>query len=295
MKRLIINADDFGLTKEINHGIIQAHKKGILTSTSMVAVGEAFDEAVALVKQNPTLDVGVHLTLVEEKSILEQSEVPTLVNSQGYFRKSAFTFLRDYILNKINMNEVRLELRAQIERIHDSGIFVSHIDSHQHLHILPKVLPIVIQLAQDFHIQTIRSPFEQPKWQYVFSIRTWPRLIQQLGLNFSHSNARNILRSYAPDHFFGFFYGGHLNAVRLARIISYLPEGISEIMCHPGFAGGRSSEKYAHWRYDWWNECCVLMDEEILDLVRGKRVILSSFRAMRGVDNTNCVDRTETK
>jgi hopanoid biosynthesis associated protein HpnK len=295
VKKLIVNADDFGLTEEINHGIIQAHKKGILTSTSLVAAGEAFDEAVTLARQHPTLDVGVHLTLVEERSISERSRVPTLVNSDGYFRKSAFSFLRDYVLNRIDMSEVRLELTAQIKKINDSGVPVSHLDSHQHIHILPKILRIVLQLAQDFHIEKIRAPFEQPKWQYFLSVRKWPRLVQQLVFNLSLSNARYLLRSYSPVHFFGFFYGGHLSATRLARIISCLPMGVSEVMCHPGLGGGRSSEKYGHWQYDWWNECCALMNESILDLVREKRVVLSSFRGVHEIDNTNCFERAEMK
>ena len=290
MKKMIINADDFGLTEEINHGIIQAYRKGILTSTSIVANGEAFDEAVRLSRRYPTLDTGVHLTLVEEKSVLEPSIVPTLVNSLGYFRKSAFGFIRDYMLNRIDMNEVHLELKAQVEKIHDSGIPISHIDSHQHIHILPKVLKIVVQLAQDYNIKTIRAPFERPRWQYFLSIKSWPRLIKQLGLNLSQGSARRVLKKYATDHFYGFFCGGQLNNVHLARIISSLPVGVSEVMCHPGFDGGRSSEKYSHWRYDWWNECRALMNKTILDLVHEEDVMLSSFRAMHNTINSRIVD-----
>jgi len=290
MKKLIVNADDFGLTEEINHGIIQAHKKGILTSTSMVATGEAFDEAVGLALQNPTLDVGVHLTLVEERSILQRASIPTLINAQGYFRKSGSIFFRDYILNRIDMHEIYLELKAQIQKIRDSGISVSHIDSHQHIHVLPKVLQVVVELANYFQIKMIRAPFEQPKWRNFLSIKKWPRLMQHFGLNLSCRHARHLLKDYATDYFFGFFDGGSLNTMRLARVILHLPVGVSEVMCHPGFDGGRSSEKYAHWRYNWWDECCTLMHQSILDIISREKIALTSFRAVQDIGKTNLSD-----
>ena len=280
MKKLIVNADDFGLTDEINQGIIQAHKKGILTSTSLVASGEAFNRAVVLARQHQALDVGVHLTLIEEKSVLAKAHIPTLVNTQGYFRVSALDFIRDYLLNRINMTEVRLELCAQIRKIRDEGIFISHIDSHQHIHILPRILNIVIQLAREFQIKAIRAPFEQPKWRDFLSLRKWPRLVKQLGLNLSCRNVYHLLKDYAPDHFFGFLDGGTLDTMRLARVISQLPQGVSELMCHPGFDGGRSIEKYAHWRYNWWDECCTLTHQSIIDLISNKKVMLTSFRTI---------------
>lgn len=278
-RKLIVNADDFGLTSEINQGIIKVFREGILTSVSLVASGEAFEEAVALIHQHPTLDVGVHLTLTGEKSVLPSEDIPTLVNTEGYFRKSVLHFICDYLLNRINMDEVRRELRAQMQRIRQSGISLSHIDSHEHFHILPEILPIVVQLAHEFRINAIRAPLEQIKWSNFLLVYKWPRLIKQLGFNFFFQRIRYCLNGCTPDYFFGFFDSGHLNMVCLARIISQLPTGVSELMCHPGLGGGRSKEKYAHWRYSWRDEYCILKHQSIFDLISRQKVMLTSFQS----------------
>ena len=280
MKKLIVNADDFGLTHEINQGIIKAYNEGILTSTSLVASGEAFEEAVTLIHQHPNLDVGVHLTLIEEKSVLPPVEIPSLVNNAGYFRKSAKHFTSDYLFNRIMLDDVRRELRAQIQKIHREHILLSHVDSHQHIHIIPKILSITMELTHEFQIKAIRAPFEQIRWSNFLHINKWPRLIQQLGLNFFARHVRHRIKGRSPDYFFGFFYGGCLNTSRLARMISRLPNGVSEIMCHPGLHNGRSMEKYAHWGYSWQDECHALRHQTILDLIASQRVMLTSFRSL---------------
>jgi len=280
MKKLIINADDLGLADEINQGIIKAYQEGILTSTSLVASGEAFEGAVALIHQHPGMDVGVHLTLIEEKSVLPPKDIPTLVNAEGYFRKTALHFTRDYLLNRIVLDEVRRELRAQIQKIRRKDVFLTHIDSHQHVHILPKILSVTLQLAHEFQIKAIRVPFEQMEWGHFLCVNKWPRLIQQLGLNFLSLYVRHRLKGYAPIHFFGFFDSGRLNTVRLAHIVSKLPRGISEIMCHPGLDDGRTMGKYSHWGYNSWDECRSLTHHSISDLIDSQKVMLTSFRSL---------------
>ncbi|MHC4267839.1 MAG: carbohydrate deacetylase [Planctomycetota bacterium] len=278
MKQLIVNADDFGLTSEVNHGIIQCFKKGIVTSASLLAVGEGFFDAVQLIKKNPLLDVGAHLTLTEETSILSKQEIPTLVDDYGKFRKNTYQFFYDYIRKRILKSEVKKEFEAQIVKIYKSGIKISHIDSHQHIHLFPDILDIVLELARKYGIKYIRCPNERIEFSNIFIAKKIPRLIQQITLNSFCFFARNRLKRYAVDHFFGFFDGGHLEKCRLLKILAKQHNGISEIMCHPGsYLNGKTSKKYSHWNYNWQDELKCLLDKDVINVIKQKRIKLISF------------------
>jgi hopanoid biosynthesis associated protein HpnK len=279
MKKLIVNGDDLGLTDEVNEGIIRAHEEGILTSASLVASGEAFERAIELIRLHPSLDVGVHLTLIEEKPVLPALEIPSLVREDGYFRRSARQFYFDYLRNEISLDEVESELRAQIEKISSQNIVISHMDSHQHIHVLPKILGVVLRLAEELEIRVIRAPFEKIRLRWLLSVSRWHRLMQMLAIRVLLRRGMSMLESSSPDHFFGFMDGGRMDESRLCEIISELPDGVSEIMCHPGLNGSRSQEKYGHWGYNWRKECETLVHKPILELIARKNVILTSFRS----------------
>ena len=158
MKRLIVNADDFGLHAAVNHGIRDAYSGGIVTSTSLMAVGAAFDEAVAIARDCPELGVGVHLTLVGARPVA--SAVASLVDGKGDFCASYPVFLRRYLQGTIRRDEVARELAAQIEKVTQAGIRPTHLDSHQHLHVVPGISAIVLDLARRFAIPAVRIPAE---------------------------------------------------------------------------------------------------------------------------------------
>jgi len=149
MKKIIVHADDFGLSEKVNEGILYAHREGILTSTSIMACGPAFDHAVHLIKEVDSLDIGVHLTAIEERPLLSPLYIPSLVTKEGRFYPHAKHFLKNYLLGRISLEEVRLEFTKQIEKILDSGIDITHIDSHQHIHILPGIFKITVSLAKN--------------------------------------------------------------------------------------------------------------------------------------------------
>lgn len=278
VKKIIINADDFGLTSEINKGIIQSFKNGIVTSTSLITNGEGFTEAVQLIKDNSSLDVGIHLTVIEEKSVLSKKEVPTLVDESGNFRKNAYQFFFDYMRNRISLYDVEREFIAQIEKAYNSGIEISHIDSHQHIHMLPGILEITMQLAEDFGIKYIRYPREKMAVMDVFRVRSTFRIVQQMIINIFCLFSRGKIRKYALDNFCGFFHGGHLDKKLFLGIIKSLDEGITEIMCHPAeWIDGRTWKKYSHWKYNWQDELNCLIDREILNLIEKERIQLTSY------------------
>ena len=156
MRHLIVHADDFGLTSSINAGIIDAHLNGILTSSSIMANGKAFDEAVDLAFSVPTLDVGVHLTLVEETPLVPPGEVPSLVSKNKKLLPNARSVFLRHLKNQLNLQHIRAELEAQITKVTATGLPISHVDGHQHLHVLPGVFPIVIELAEKYNIGAIR-------------------------------------------------------------------------------------------------------------------------------------------
>jgi len=201
---LIVNADDFGFTRDVNRGIIEAHRRGILTATTLMANGQAFDDAVALARENPSLDVGCHLVLTGSRSLLP----PHL----AYPRKVP-ALLAALALRRIRLYD---ELAAQLRRILEAGIRPTHLDTHKHVHLLPPVLEVVARLAEKFHIPWIRRPL------------VFPRRLQ------------GILRRHGcrtTDHFAGYGLTGRLRARQILELIAHLPAGTTELMCHPGRCG----------------------------------------------------------
>ena len=158
MKKLIINADDFGRHQSINNAIIQGHVSGCITSASIMPGGNAFQDAVDKAIEHPQLGIGIHLTLIGEKPVMNPSEIPTLVDDKGYLLKEYPQFLNRFLRGEINLSEVRAELSAQIDKVVASGVRITHIDSHQHLHVLPGIIDIVLDIAEKHNIKSLRIP-----------------------------------------------------------------------------------------------------------------------------------------
>ena len=216
MKYLIPNADDFGYTRDVNDGIIHAHRRGILKATTLMATGAAFDHAAALALENPTLDVGVHLVLV---------------GSDG-FPPTVARLISEMARGRIRIYD---ELSAQVRKVLEAGIHPSHLDSHKHTHLLPPVLDAVARIAEEFQIPWVRRPFDYP---LSGGSVPWQRRMLSRGLSFARGRFHRVLTSHGcrtTDHFAGFQITGHYDAAELARLIRKLPEGSTEFMCHPGF------------------------------------------------------------
>ena len=275
--KVIVHADDFGLTEKINEGIRLAHINGILTSTSIMANGRAFEEAVSIARSTPTLDVGIHLTLIEEKSLLEFKEIPTLLSSNGMFHRHAFHFVGKYMMGKLNLKEVRKELETQVKRVLTAGISPSHLDSHQHIHMLPGILSIVIELSKQYGIPSIRYPREIGLFRRIRKV-PFSRVLQALVLNFFCQKARYKIER-KTDFFTGFLCGGNINKENLLRILQDMQlSGTYEIMCHPGL--NEPDTDYSHWGYNWADELDALLDREISEFIRHKGIRLISYRQL---------------
>lgn len=230
-RRLLVTADDVGLDRGMTEGAIRAHRDGIVTACSIVANGRAFDEAVARLRETPSLDVGVHLALVEERALTTGHPMP-----RGYVQ---------FLLSRRRV-DVERELRAQIERVLATGLRVTHLNGHQHLHAVPSIFRLVVRLAGEYGIPYVRAPRDAGGRGGVvrrMAVRALAMLTPDGGTN---------------DRTIGIVEAGHLTAGRLIALLDAV-EGVTELVTHPGVQVGG----YAHWRYAWDRETEALCDPRL--------------------------------
>lgn len=274
-KALIVHADDFGLAPWVNDGIVEAHLQGIVSSTSLMATGQGFAQAVELAARTPSLDVGVHLTLTEERPAAPPCRVPSLLDGSGRLHRHALGLAKQLALGRIDLDQVRIELDNQIRRVTDHCERVSHLDGHQHVHMLPGISRVVQELALRHGIPCIRYPRERLA-RYMFNGDFGPRRLLELRL-LNACCAATWPIGIAPDAFFGFYHGGRLDPSALRHIIAKLPAGsISELMCHPGRTP--TSHTYDHWGYHWQQELDTLTSAAARAELEANGVTLTSYR-----------------
>lgn len=216
----MVNADDFGFTPDVNEGIVEAHLHGILTATTLMANGAAFDDAVRLTARYPTLDVGCHLVLVGGHSELSGRPLPGTVSR---------------LLVAIGKREIRLydELAAQVRKVRAAGIEPTHLDTHKHTHLAPPVLQAVARIADEFGIRWVRRPFDFPMTTAAPLLkRATSRALGLVRTQFHRTLGRHHCRT--TDTFAGFQITGRFRTGELVELIHQLPEGVTELMCHPG-------------------------------------------------------------
>ena len=253
MKRLIINADDFGFARDVNAGIVHAHVHGVLTSTTLMANGDAFEDAVRLARETPSLDIGCHLVLVQGRSLVTGKLLP----------KNPRALLCDLALKRLN---VYAELRAQVEKIMAQGIRPTHLDTHKHTHLTPSVFRQVIRLAVEFGIPYVRLPLDATlPFAQVPAERFYRRKASRSGVRM-------------PDHFLGFRLTGSLTERSFAAALSKLQDGTTEFMCHPGFLGPELQSASTRLKESRVRELEALTSPRIRDLLDAEAIRLSPFR-----------------
>jgi predicted glycoside hydrolase/deacetylase ChbG (UPF0249 family) len=273
--QLIVNADDFGIAEAVNRGIVEAFDRGIVTSTSIMATGAAFEDAVELARTRPKLAVGVHLVLTEQQPLIGATAAATLVGPEGRFSPHVTQLLGKQLRGRISLPEVRLELDAQLRRVRAAGIDVSHLDGHQHVHVLPGIAGVVGELATAHGISAVRYPSERVR-RYMFrSVRYARRVAEQTALSLFCASApwKHLRRC---DDFVGFYFGGRLDEANLATVLGGLPVGRTvELMCHPGH---EDMQPAGDWQYAWAAERDALVSPRIRDLVAERGMRLISYR-----------------
>jgi predicted glycoside hydrolase/deacetylase ChbG (UPF0249 family) len=236
-RRLIVNADDFGLTTGVNRGILELHASGALTSATLMASGAAFRDAVHGAFMQPTLGVGCHVVLVDGTPALHAAELPTLAPG-GRFRRGLGEFVRALLAGQVQSPEIEREAAAQIRRVQNAGITVTHVDTHKHTHIFPSVVAPLLRAAQACGVGAIRNPFE-PAWSRRLTQQApWPRRLQLRGLGvFRRFFLRAVRRAglATTDGALGVLATGTLDGDTLRQLLQRLPPGTWELVCHPGY------------------------------------------------------------
>ena len=275
---LIVNADDFGISEAVNRGIVEAHERGIVTSTSIMATGPKFEHAVELARLHPSLAVGVHLVLTEHRPLIGSSAAASLVRPDGAFEPHLKQLLTRRLRGRVTLAEVRRELDEQIRRVRAAGIAVNHLDGHQHVHVLPGVAQVVAELAAAHGIPAVRYPAERIRGYMLRSPEHARRVVEQAALNVfcASSPLRRWRRS---DEFVGFYFGGRLDEANLETVLAGLPkQGTVELMCHPGHEDMKAR---ADWQYAWAAERDALTSPRIRALVLARGMQLVSHPKVR--------------
>ena len=221
----MVNADDFGFTPDVNRGIVAAHRDGILTASTLMANGDAFEDAVRLARETPSLDIGCHLVLISGRSLL--SPYALLPASTG-------ALLRALAARQMRVYD---ELAAQVRKILAAGLKPTHLDTHKHTHLAPPVLDAVARVAEEFEIRWVRRPFDIP---LTVEGVPWLRRAASGGLRVLRGRFHRVLGRHGcrtTDHFAGFQITGQFRAPELVQLIGELPDGVTEFMCHPGYCG----------------------------------------------------------
>jgi hopanoid biosynthesis associated protein HpnK len=232
MKRIIINADDFGLCRSVNEGVILAHTRGVLTSATLMANTPGFEQAVDLARTNPGLGVGLHLNFVRGRPVSPPGKIASLVGSDGLFFRSAEAVVLGLFSGRIKKDDLEREGRAQVEKALAAGVRLSHFDSEKNIHVLPPLVGLVLKLVEAYNIRKVRFIKEYglsaslgqsfKAWLLTFSSRLAAARLRRAGV-------------VIADRFYGICNSGRLTAGRLARILTGLRSGSAEIMVHPGF------------------------------------------------------------
>jgi predicted glycoside hydrolase/deacetylase ChbG (UPF0249 family) len=258
LRSLVVNADDFGFTRDVNQGIIEAHCNGILTATTLMASGFAFDDAVRLAKEHAGLDIGCHLVLV----------------GQAPFPQTVAQLAQAVALKRIRIYE---ELSAQVRKILDAGLRPTHLDTHKHTHLLLPVLDAVARISEEFRIPWVRRPFDLP---LKAGGAGWKTNAANRAFGLVRGRFEKVLLRHAcrfTDHFAGFRITGNYDAAGLAALIRELPQGSTEFMCHPGRCGDELRSARTRLKESRETELRALTAAEVKEALSEARVNLCSY------------------
>ena len=295
MRRLIVNADDFGLTSGINRAIVEARERGIVTSATLMANAGAFDQATEMARAKAAdggiFSVGCHVVLLDGEPLLPASRVPSLLQSEAgkgkRFRSSLNQFVIASLRHKLNPDDIEAEATAQMERIQRAGVQLSHFDTHKHAHMFPAVLRPLLRAARARNVPAVRNPFGQV-WPLPFSslVRTrqaWKRFAQ---LNVLRSFAAEFRREVAAhglrttDGSLGVLVTGVLDLNLFAAIVESMPEGTWELVTHPGYNDAELDQVSTRLRQSRQQELRLLTSPDAKQLLQRAGIELISYRQL---------------
>ena len=287
-KKLIIAADDFGLTPRINEAIAIACRDGIVTSASLMATGAGFDSAVDIARREPKLDIGLHLNLTEGCPISNPSNIPTLADSNGFLYRHPLKLAAAFFKRRVRLEHLEREIRAQIEKVIASALSVTHIDGHKHVHVMPPVFRVIWRVASDYGIFAVRSTRERvPRLRSMLARnkRSWPQILKQnavgklISLSSLASQRRRMQPGLvSPKRFYGITQTGFLDLAAFADVVHDMDPGTHELMCHPGFVDHDLKMTPTRLRAQRERELTLLTGKEVRRVLEEAGVTLISYR-----------------
>jgi hopanoid biosynthesis associated protein HpnK len=287
LKNLIVNADDLGWTEGVNRGIAEAHRNGIVTSTSLLANGAAFASGVELARSTPGLGVGVHLNLSDGEPVAPPELVATLLNDKGEFAGGPEALLLRMAKRDVAVREAEQEWEAQIEKVKEAGIQPTHLDGHKHVHMLPGLFEAALRLAKRFGIGAIRVAHEASSLRAALSAGDEQHAslvlkqgVQARGLKLLARDAREQAERAGistADYFCGIAQTGEMTKEGVARLLRSLPEGTTELMSHPGYADQDLQNSATRLQGSRQTELSILTDVEIRNLVASQGIRLIDY------------------
>ena len=293
LKNLIVNADDLGWTEGVNRGIVDAHRKGLVTSSSLLANGSAFESARAAAKSNPELGIGVHLNLSDGSPTAAAEEVQGLLNEAGELEEGPESLLLRIASRSLALEEVEREWDAQIQKVRAAGIEPTHLDGHKHVHMLPGLFEIALRLARKHGIRAIRVAHETSTLRSVLSSAgeqktgvVFKQGVQARGLKLLAPDAREMADHAGiatADYFCGIAQTGVLTREGVEKLLESLPVGTTELMCHPGYADEELRKTGTRLQESRQTELQILTDGSIRKLVATRGIRLISYRLLGGV------------
>ncbi|HVG21782.1 MAG TPA: hopanoid biosynthesis-associated protein HpnK [Blastocatellia bacterium] len=235
--RLIVNADDFGLSEEVNEAVIRAHKEGVLTSASLMVTGDAFKSAVRSARENPGLAVGIHLVTVMGRAALSRGEIPSLVDREGNFSNDPTAAGLKYFFSPQARRELRKEVAAQFDKFHSTGLRLSHIDGHLHLHVHPVIFDAALRLGIKYGARRMRVPEEERRLALGFDrenvLRKTIHAFLFGGLSRYMKRKLDSRGFTVPERVYGNLQSGKMNEQYFLYAIDNLRAATNEIYFHP--------------------------------------------------------------
>ena len=259
LKRLIVTGDDFGVSPPVNEAVETAHRQGILTATCLMVGGPAVDDAVARARRRPGLGVGLHVVVVRGRAVLPPGVIPDLVDDDGWFDTNLVRAgFRYFFLPRVR-RQLAAEIRAQFEAFRRTGLALDHANAHNHMHVHPTVLGLIVKIGREYDLKAVRVPFERwvggglvnwIGWVFLaFWIALMKARLRQAGLRYN-------------DYAFGLSDCGRMDRDRLVSLLAHLPEGVSEVFSHPATRRWDGIEpEAAHFRFE--DEFAALVDPAV--------------------------------
>jgi predicted glycoside hydrolase/deacetylase ChbG (UPF0249 family) len=287
LRNLIVNADDLGWTEGVNRGIAEAHRNGIVTSASLLANGRALGSGAELARTTPGLGVGVHLNLSDGEPVAGRELVATLLNERGELEGRPEGLLLRLARRSILLEEVEREWDAQIQKVRDSGIEPTHLDGHKHVQMLPGLFEIALRLAKRHGIRAVRVSHEESSLRAALSAGAkqkgtvvMKQGVQARGLKLLAPDAREQADRAGiatADYFCGIAQTGELTREGVLRLMEILPEGTTELMCHPGYVDRELENSATRLQASRQAEVEILTDTGIRNLVASQGIRLIDY------------------